>query len=105
MKSICRFLIALMIWAPYQFASAGMISTEQAGASAERASLVSQLQASGVDRASAEERIAVLSDQEARTLAAEVANAPAAGVYGEGIVAVILIALILYAWYKHRNPW
>jgi len=30
----------------------------------------------GVDRASAEERIAALSDQEARTLAAEVANAP-----------------------------
>ena len=38
-------------------------------------------------------------------LASEIANAPAGGVYGEGIVFIILLSLIIYAWYKHRNPW
>ena len=104
-KNICRLLIALMIWAPYQFASAGMIATDQTAASAERAALVSQLQAFGVDAASAKERVAAMTDQEVRNLAGEIANAPAGGVYGEGIVFIILVSLIIWAWYKHRNPW
>jgi hypothetical protein len=105
MKSISRLLIALMIWAPYQLASAGMIATDQSAASAERAVLVSQLQAFGVDAVSAKERVAAMTDAEARALASEIANAPAGGVYGEGIVFIILVSLIIWAWYKHRNPW
>jgi hypothetical protein len=113
-KNIGRFLIALMIWAPYQLASAGMIATDQATATADRAALVNffsraevaaQLQALGVDPVSAKQRVAAMTDQEARALAGEIANAPAGGVYGEGIVFIILVVLIAYAWYKHRNPY
>jgi hypothetical protein len=104
-RGICRLLIALMIWAPYQLAAAGMIANDQPAAGAERAALVSQLEAFGVDAASAKERVAAMTDAEARTLAGEIASAPAGGVYGEGIVFIILVSLIIYAWYKHRNPW
>ncbi len=107
-RNICRLLIALMVWAPCQLASAGMIATDQtmtADASADRAALAAELQSLGIDAASAKERVAAMTDQEARTLAAEIANAPAGGVYGEGIVAIIVISLIIWAWYKHRNPY
>ena len=106
MKSICRLLIALMIWTPYQFASAGMIAADQTmGTGADRAALASELQSLGIDAAIAKERVAAMTDQEVRNLAGEIANAPAGGVYGEGIVFIILVSLIIWAWYKHRNPW
>ena len=105
MKPICRLLIALMIWAPYPFATAGMIPTEQTGAIIERAALVYELQAYGVDPASAQARVAALTDREAHALAAEIASAPAGGVYAEGIITLVIISLLIYAWYKHRNPW
>ena len=105
-RSICRLLIALMIWSPYQLASAGMIATDQTTAvSTERAALAAELQSLGIDAASARERVAAMTDQEVRALSSEIANAPAGGVYGEGIVFIILLSLIIYAWYKHRNPW
>jgi len=104
-KSICRLLTALMIWAPYHLASAGMITTDQTAAPAERAALASELQSLGIDAAGAAERVAVMTDQEVRTLAGEIANAPAGGVYGEGIVFIIIASLIIWAWYKHRNPY
>ena len=28
-RTICRLLVALMIWTPYHFATAGMIGTDQ----------------------------------------------------------------------------
>jgi hypothetical protein len=105
MKGICRLLIALMIWAPYQLASAGMIATAQTSAEAQRGALASELQSLGVDATLASERVAAMSDQEVRALAGEIANAPAGGVYGEGIVAIIVISLVIWAWYKHRNPY
>ncbi len=97
-----------MIWAPYQFASAGMIATGEtmaASTGADRAALASELQSLGLDAASANERVAAMTDQEVRALAGEIANAPAGGVYGEGIVFIILVSLIIWAWYKHRNPY
>ena len=108
MKNICRFLIALMIWSPYPLANAGMIATDQTAttsAQADRAALASALQSLGVDATIASERVAAMTDQEARTLAGEIANAPAGGVYGEGIVAIILITLIIWAWYNHYHPY
>ena len=105
-KKICRLLSALMIWAPCQLASAGMMATDQTtGAGADRAALARELQSFGIDATSAKERVAAMSDQEVRTLAGEIANAPTGGVYGEGIVFIILASLIIWAWYKHRNPW
>jgi len=116
-RTICRLLIALMIWTPYQMASAGMIATEQSVVSTSgddravlngflaRAEVAAQLQALGIDAASAKARVAALSDSEARTLAGQVADAPAGGVYSAGIIAIILIALVAWAIYKERNPW
>ena len=104
-RNICRLLIALMIWAPYQLASAGMIATTQVSAAVDRAALATELQASGIDAAIAKERVAAMTDQEVQTLAREIANAPAGGVYGEGLVFIILVSLIIWAWYKHYHPY
>lgn len=110
---VCRMLVAAMAWAPYQIATAGMIDT-QGAVSSERATLAAtlaradvarELQALGVDPATANERVAMLTDEEARTLAREVQSAPAGGVYAAGIIAILLIAGISYAWYKHNNPY
>ena len=107
-RNCCRLLIALMIWAPYQVASAGMIATDESVASSaaqDRAEVVSALRALGVDAAAAKDRVAAMTDQEARVLAGEIASVPAGGVYAAGLVAIILISLIAWAWYKHRNPY
>ncbi|MBV9191018.1 MAG: PA2779 family protein [Betaproteobacteria bacterium] len=104
-----------MIWTPYQMASAGMIATDRTVASSDdraalnaflaRADVATQLQTLGIDAATAKARVAALSDAEARTLANQVGDAPAGGVYSAGIIAVILIALVAWAIYKERNPW
>jgi len=111
---VCRMLVAAMLWTPYQIATAGMIDTQGAIASADRAALAStiaradvarELRSLGVDAAAAKGRVALLTDEEARTLARDVQSAPAGGVYAAGIIAIILIAGIAYAWYKHNNPY
>ena len=114
-KTICRLLIALSIWTPYQVANAGMIASDQTVASQDdravlsaflaRADVAKQLQTLGVDAATAKARVAALSESEARLLAGQVADAPAGGVYSAGIIAIILIALVAWAIYKERNPW
>src|SRR5436309_15439684 len=104
-RSICRLLIALMIWLPYQLASAGMIATDQTTAvSTERAALAAELQSLGIDAANARERVAAMTDQEVRALSSEIANAPAGGGYGGGSVFIILVSLHIWAWYKPRHP-
>src|SRR5690242_18602317 len=74
-RIVCRLLVAGMIWMPYQIATAGIIDTQSA-VSSERAALAStmaradvlrELQALGVDAAVAQERVAMLTDEEART--------------------------------------
>lgn len=114
-RTLCRLLIALLIWTPYQVATAGMIATDQNVASLDdraalnaflaRAEVAQRLQMFGIDAATAKARVAALSDAEARALAAQVTDAPAGGVYSAGIIAVILIALVAWAIYKERNPW
>ena len=112
MKSLCRVLIALMIWTPYQVATAGMIGTEQVASSpvqadraatlalVARADVARALQALGVDAQSARERIAALSDEEARALAGRVAAAPA-GADASGIVVLIILLIGLW-WFWER---
>ncbi len=115
-KMVSRLLIALMIWAPYQVASAGMIASDQGVVSAAndrvaldalfaRAEVANQMQALGIDPASANARVAALTDAEAHTLAKHVGDAPAGGVYAAAIIAVILIAIVAWGIYKERNPW
>jgi hypothetical protein len=113
----CRLLIALMIWTPYQVANAGMIATDQSFASRAdndraaitrflaRSEVAGELQALGIDAASAKARVAAMSDSEVHSLAGSIADAPAGGVYSAGIIAIILIVLVSWAIYKERNPW
>ena len=113
-RIVCRLLVMAMIGMPYQIATAGMIDTRGAvtsgdaaalASSAARADVARELHALGVDAATAQERVALLSDEEARNLARDIHSAPAGGVYAAGIVAFILIVGLGYAWYKQYNPY
>ena len=121
MKSVwtrvfCRLLVALMIWTPYQFASAGMIGTDQvatSSVSADRATVAQfmsrgdvqqQLQAMGIDAKSAQDRIATLSDQEVQQLAGKISALPAGADAGDTVVAILIIAAIaVVVWYLWKR--
>jgi hypothetical protein len=109
-QTICRLLIVLMAWTPYQIAQAGMIGTDQVVASASqadrgavlnfvsRSDVSSQLQALGLDPASAKDRVAAMTDDEVRSIAGKIQAMPA-GADGTGLILlIIIIALIWWAW-------
>lgn len=111
-RSLCRILIVLMALAPYQVAQAGMIGTDQIVASATQAErstvlnfvtrgdVASQLQALGIDPATAQDRVAAMSDEEVRSMAARIDSMPAGG----DAVGVVLLILVLAAiWYVWRG--
>lgn len=106
-RMFCRLLIVLMAWMPMHVVQAGIISTDQAVASAQadraavlnlisRADVASQLQALGVDPATAQDRVAALSDDEVRSLAGKLQSLPA-GADATGVVVVIIIGVLI--WY------
>lgn len=107
---ICRLLIVLMAWTPYQIAQAGMIGTDQVVAQASQADrgtvlnfvsrgdVTSQLQAMGLDPATAKDRVAAMTDEEVRYIAGKIQSMPA-GADGAGLLLlIIIIALIWWAW-------
>jgi len=107
---LVRLLVVLMAWTPFQMAQAGMIGTDRAVASqsqldraalagfAARADVASQLQAFGIDQASAQERIAAMTDEELRTLQGQVSSLPAgASDAGTLLVIIIIVAVIWWA--------
>lgn len=109
-RTICRLLVVLMVWTPYQVAHAGMIGTDQVVASASqldrnavlgfvsRSDVASQLQALGIDPSTAQERVAAMSDAEVQMLAGRIHAMPA-GADGAGLLLLILIvAAIWWAW-------
>jgi hypothetical protein len=109
-KTICRLLVVLMIWTPYQIAQAGMIGTDQvATASSQvdrttvlnfvnRADVAGQLQALGLDASTAKDRVASMTDSEVTSLAGQINSLPA-GADGAGIILLILIiAAIWWVW-------
>lgn len=107
-RTLCRLLIVLMAWTPFQMAYAGVISTDQAvvaSAQADRAAVLSvisrsdvssQLQSLGLDAATAKDRVAALTDEEVRSLNGQLQALPAGG-DGWVIAAVILIGVLI--WY------
>ncbi len=111
-RTLCRLLAALMIWTPYQLAHAGMIGTEHAVSSAAhadrgtvasflgRADIAAQLQALGVDAATAQARVAALSDQEAQSLAGRINSLPTGA--DAGGIAVLIILLVGLWWFWRR---
>ena len=103
-RTLCRILIVLVAWIPMHVAQAGMISTDQAVASAQsdraavlnlvsRSDVASQLQSFGVDTATAKDRVAAMTDEEIRSLAGKLGAVPAGG---DGVVVLILVGVILW---------
>src|SRR5204862_3918726 len=107
-KTMCRLLVALMIWMPYQIATAGMIGSDQVAASSpqadrttvlnflSRSDVSGQLQTLGLDPSTAKDRVAAMSDQEVQSLAGQIHSMPAAGSSGGAILLVILIAAAVW---------
>ncbi len=109
-QMLCRLLIVLMAWTPYQLAQASMIGTDQVVSSASqvdrntvmsfvsRADVTSQLQAMGLDPATAKDRVAAMTDDEIRYVAGKIDAMPA-GASGAGLLLlIIIIAVIWWAW-------
>lgn len=104
-RFICRVLIVMMAWTPFQLAQAGMIGTDRIAAPATqseragvlallgRADVASGLQAYGVDAADAKARVAAMSDDEVRALAGKLNAVPAGG---DGVVVLVLVGVILW---------
>lgn len=113
-KTICRLLVALMIWTPYQIATAGMIGTDQVVASspqADRSTVISflnrsdvqnQLQSMGIDPNTAKGRVAAMTDSEVNQLAGRIHAMPAgADISWGGVLLLILIAAAVW-WFWQR---
>lgn len=112
---MCRMLIASLLFFSYQ-STAGMIGTDQIASppsaqseraqiqsALSRADVASQLQALGVDMKLAHERVAAMTDDEARSLAGQLPAAPA-GASGSGwwIAAVVVVAVLAWWWWARR---
>lgn len=111
---VCRLLVLLMIWTPFQAAHAAMLDAGQAIAaqseaapaplSLTRADVAKQLQAFGVPAATAQERVAAMSDAELASLNEHVATLPAgADISWGGVLLVLLIAAAVYWWFFMRD--
>ena len=113
-KTLCRLLVALMIWTPYQIATAGMIGTDKvvtSAAQADRATVLSyltrgdvqrQLQAMGIDAATAKDRVAAMTDEEASSLAGRINSMPA-GAMSDGAAILLIIVVAAAIWWFWRR--
>ena len=109
-RTICRLMVALMIWTPYQMAQAGMIGSDQAAApssQADRAAVLSfvsradvagQLQSMGLDAATAKDRVGAMTDAEVAYLAGRIERLPAGGDTAGVILLIVIIAAIWWVW-------
>jgi len=113
-KVISRILIALMIWMPYQIATAGMIGTDQVVASTaqmdrttvlnflSRSDVANKLQSLGIDPATANDRVAAMTDQEVQSLAGKINSMPAGAMStGAAILLIVIIAAAVW-WFWQR---
>jgi len=113
-KTIVRLLVALMIWMPYQIATAGMIGSDQVTATSpqadrttvlnflSRSDVANKLHTLGIDPSSANERVAAMSDQEVQSLAGQISAMPAGGIsHGAALLLIIIIAAAV-RWFWQR---
>ena len=112
---LCRFLIVSLLFLSFQ-STAGMIGTDRvagvASAQADRvqiqsvlnrADVASQLQAMGVDVALAKDRVAAMTDEEARSLAGKLDALPAgAGSFWWWVIVIAVVATLAW-WYWGRR--
>jgi len=113
-RTICRFLVALMIWMPYQIATAGMIGTDQAVATTAqmdrttvvnfltRADVSGQLQSMGIDPSTAKDRVNAMSDNEVQQLAGRINSLPAGADVSWGAVLLIILIAAAVWWFWQR---
>jgi hypothetical protein len=109
-KTICRLLVVLMVWTPYQVAQAGMIGTDQVATTSStadrtavlgfvsRADVAGQLQAMGLDGATAKDRVAAMSDAEVSYLAGRIDSLPAGADTAGVLILILIIAAIWWVW-------
>ena len=111
--AVCRMLVVSLAFLSFH-STAGMIGTDQIAAAASaqsdrafvssvlgRAEVARQLQSLGVDVKTAHDRVAALTDEEARSLAGKLHQIPAGADSTGWIVAgVIVVALLL--WWRWR---
>ena len=109
-RTICRLLMVLMVWMPYQAAQAGMIGTDLVATTSSqadrnavlsfvtRADVAGQLQGLGLDATTAKDRVAAMTDSEVSYLAQRIDGLPA-GADTSGIILLILvIAAVWWVW-------
>lgn len=109
-RNTCRVLVASLLTLSFHTAHAGLIGADQAAAATsaeadralvlstmDRADVTAQLQAVGVDPLAARERVRTMSDQEVHALAQDIQAAPAGAISGWGVLAVLVIAGLI--WY------
>lgn len=93
-RALSRVLIVCLSAVSFQ-AQAGLIGTGDAAAAAQaRVAIENQMQALGVEPQAARQRVAALSDAEARDLAARIDSLPAGGI--AGLLPFIVMALLIY---------
>ena len=109
-RTICRLLVVLMVWTPYQAAQAAMIGTDQvvtSSSSADRGAVLSfinrtdvasRLQALGLDPANAKDRVAAMADNEVQSLAGRINSLPAGADSGAVVLLLVIIAVIWWVW-------
>ena len=108
-KTTCRALVISVLALSFQSANAGLIGAEEAAgatmsaeramvlSSLERAEVVAQMQRAGVDPIAARERVKTMSEAEVQALAQDIQTAPVGADSGWAIVAIIVIAALI--WY------
>lgn len=112
-RTLCRFLMVLMVWTPMHMANAGMIGTDQIVSSAAaadrdavmqflgRAEVTSQLQSLGIDPAAARERVGAMTDDEVRVIAGKIATQPAGGdALGVLLLLLVVGAVVWWIWFR-----
>ena len=113
-RMLCRLLMGLMIWAPMQFAQAGMIGTDQLVTSSAgndrttvleflgRSDVASQLQSFGLDAKSAKDRVNAMTDQEVQAMAGQINAMPAGASDAAAVLLVLVIvgAVVWWIWFR-----
>jgi hypothetical protein len=102
-----------MVWAPIQYANAGMIGTDQVASVASqadrntvlqflgRAEVTSELQSLGVDPAAVKDRVAAMTDQEVRSLAGKIQSMPAGADSSGTILLLVVIGFaVWWIWFR-----
>ena len=115
MKLICKLLVVSLLFLSFQ-STAGMIGTDRvatpASATAERMNVQSllarsevanALQSLGIDSKSAADRVALLTDDEVRSLSGKLDSLPAGAVsdgWGIAIAIIVIGAIVWWVWYR-----